>query len=60
MNEKNKMSKDRIDPRRNKDNVWDRKKPSKYSNQYLLKHERILHPKMPVKQEWAAMKRKNQ
>ena len=32
MNEKNKMSKDRIDPRRNKDNVWDRKKPSKYSN----------------------------
>lgn len=32
MNEKNKMSKDRIDPRRNKDNVWDRKKLSKYSN----------------------------
>ena len=31
MNEKNKMSIDRTDPRRYKDNVWDRKELSKYS-----------------------------
>lgn len=54
------MCNDRTDTRRNKDNTWARRKLSQYSNYYPLKDERILHPKIPIKQEWASMKRKDQ
>lgn len=43
MNENNKMSKDRTDPKRNKDNEWGRRELSKYSNYYALK----VFPKYP-------------
>lgn len=37
MNEDNKMSKDRIDFKRNKDNEWGRREFLKYFNYYVLK-----------------------
>lgn len=54
------MNNDRTDTMRNKDNAMDGRELSEYSNEYPLKDDRILHPKIPIKQEWAAMKRTNE
>lgn len=58
MNEKNKLSKHRTYLRRYKNNAWNKRELSKYSS--IPKRWENIDPKLSIKQERAAIKRKEQ